>query len=293
MEDKNAAVRKQRVRIQQNIITALCLACAVFSVVWSVHAAVVEKDQVKAALKEASSVAKDDSKKDKDTKKKEEKKEDSSGAEESSAAQPAVDTSLFSHPYEKPTDTADDLSDAVFIGDSRIVGMMNSTDKPMATFLCAVGLNIDSVLTSYDLSIGGGMTGSLEQALGQKEFKRVYISFGTNEMGWPYIDTFKEHYSQMVSTIQSYQPNAKIYLLGILPLTASQDAKGESVNNYNAKTFSEAISEIADEMGLEYLDCREAVEDENGYLPEEASADGIHMNADYCLYWQNFIIDKT
>ena len=75
MEDKNAAVRKQRVRIQQNIITALCLACAVFSVVWSVHAAVVEKDQVKAALKEASSVAKDDSKKD-DSKKDDGKKDD-------------------------------------------------------------------------------------------------------------------------------------------------------------------------------------------------------------------------
>ncbi len=296
MEQKLALLRKKRVRAQQNIITALCLLCMVFTVGWSVHAAVAEQKAIKAANIKASNAAKEKAEKEKAEKaKKEEKKEEpSSAAEESSQTDSeAVDTSLFVHPYERPTDTADDLSDAVFIGDSRTVGMMNSTDMPQATFLCAVGINIDTVLTSYDLSLGDGTTGSLTQALSARQFGRVYISFGTNEMGWPYIDVFKEHYTEMVQTIRDLQPDATIYLVGILPLTASQDAKGESVNNANARAFSEAISEVADEMGLNYLDCSAAVADENGYLPEEASTDGIHMNAEYCLYWQNFIIDNT
>ena len=97
----------------------------------------------------------------------------------------------------------------------------------------------------------------------------------------------------MVKTIQSYQPNAKIYLIGILPVSASQDAKGELVNNTNASNFTKAIEDIAGELGVNYLDCSEAVVGEDGKLPDEASPDGIHMTADYCLYWQNYIIDHT
>ena len=288
MEQSNSVIRKRRVKAQQNMVTALCLACMVFTVCWSVFAAVTQHHSAKlaAAEKKVSSKA----------------EVPDSSAEESSAAEESSEeeTSSFApyyteddHPYAVPTDTADDLSDAVFIGDSRTVGMMNSTDKPLATFICAVGLNIDTVLTSTDIVQGDGTVGTLQQALSGREFGRVFISFGTNEMGWPYIDTFEEHYTDMVKTIQSYQPNAEIYLIGILPLAQSQDYDGDAVNNENARTFTASIEKVANELGVHYLDCSEAVADENGYLPEEASPDGIHMTADYCLYWQNYIIDNT
>ena len=288
MEQSNSVIRKRRVKAQQNMVTALCLACMVFTVCWSVFAAVTQHHNAKlaAAEKKVSSKA----------------EVPDSSAEESSAAEESSEeeTSSFApyyteddHPYAVPTDTADDLSDAVFIGDSRTVGMMNSTDKPLATFICAVGLNIDTVLTSTDIVQGDGTVGTLQQALSGREFGRVFISFGTNEMGWPYIDTFEEHYTDMVKTIQSYQPNAEIYLIGILPLAQSQDYDGDAVNNENARTFTASIEKVANELGVHYLDCSEAVADENGYLPEEASPDGIHMTADYCLYWQNYIIDNT
>ncbi|MBQ8967335.1 GDSL-type esterase/lipase family protein [Ruminococcus sp.] len=293
MEHSNSAIRKRRVKAQQNMVTTLCLACMVFTVGWSVFAAVREaKDHAKAAVAEGK-VSASSSRTDKS----------SSAAEESSredSSEEAAATDSFEpyysedeHPYATAKDTADDLSDAVFIGDSRTVGMMNSTDKPQATFICAVGLNIDTVLTSGDIVQGDGSVGTLQQALSGKDFGRVYISFGTNEMGWPYIDVFEEHYTEMVKTIQSYQPNAEIYLIGILPLAESQDYDGDAVNNENARTFTASIEKVADQLGVHYLDCSEAVADENGYLPEEASPDGIHMTADYCLYWQNYIIDNT
>lgn len=285
MEQSNSAIRKSRLKAQQNMVTALCLACMAFTVGWSVFAAVTEAH-------EPAAVATAD--------KNHSAAETSSSAEESSADSKKEDTDPFApyyteddHPYASPADTEDDLSDAVFIGDSRTVGMMNSTDKPMATFICAVGLNIDTVLESTDIAQGDGSVGTLEQALSGREFGRVFISFGTNEMGWPYTDVFEEHYSEMVSTIQGYQPNAEIYLIGILPLTESQDYDGDDVNNENARIFSASIEKVAGELGVHYLDCSEAVADENGFLPEEASPDGIHMEADYCLYWQNFIIDNT
>ena len=57
--------------------------------------------------------------------------------------------------------------------------------------------------------------------------------------------------------------------------------------------FNKTIEEAAKETGIKYLDCAEAVQDKNGILPEEASTDGVHLSQQYCLYWQNYIIDKT
>ena len=295
--ESNSVIRKRRVKAQQNMVTALCLMCMLFTVCWSVFAAVKEahKPAVDAkADKTADTKTEDTSSVAGITIELTERKQESSAAEDTSsiASQPE-DPDDGTHPYTTPKDTADDLGDAVFIGDSRTVGMMNSTDKPQATFLCAVGLNIDTVLTSTEIAQGDGSVGTLQQALSSRQYGRVFISFGTNEMGWPYVDTFEEHYTEMVKTIQSYQPNAEIYLIGILPLAESQDTDGDAVNNENARTFTASIKKVAGELGLHYLDCSEAVADENGYLPEEASPDGIHMTADYCLYWQNFIIDNT
>ncbi|MBR1864390.1 MAG: SGNH/GDSL hydrolase family protein [Ruminococcus sp.] len=302
MEYKTAVQRKSRVRFQQNFVTSLCLSCMIFTVVWSVYAAVSEKnrraelataDNNSRAETSVSSAAEDDSA----SMAGDAASEQDMGGDMSAAGSGEQDGDNGDwdgeHPYTHPQDTADDLSDAVFIGDSRTVGMMNSTDKPRADFLCAVGLNISSVLESYDISMGDGTTGTLEQALSRRQYGRVMISFGTNEMGWPYTETFKEAYSELISVVKRTQPSAQIYLIGILPLTRSKDYEGDDVNNYNAQRFTEAIREVAAEEGVNFLDCSEAVADSEGYLPEEASSDGIHMNADYCLYWQNYIIDHT
>lgn len=257
-----------------------------FTVGWSVYA--VKEDKIAETGTSNSSVVKSESSSKADSSETDKKNKDESSQSDSSAAE--INSK---GEYSRPADTEDDLSDAVFIGDSRTVGMMNSTDKPKATFLCAVGLNIDTALTSADITLENGNYGTIPDALAQKQYGRVYIAFGTNEMGWPYIDTFKEHYTELVSKIVELQPDAKIYCLGILPVTASKDAEGETVNNANAETFSQAISEVAAQLGVNYLDCSAAVEDENGYLPEEASTDGVHLNSEYCLRWQNFIIDNT
>lgn len=303
MDQRIAMLRKKRVHTQQNFVTALCLACMVFAAFWSFHAAAAEsrkaktanaeKDASKPSAEVSSAVQADDSSTNEIVFESMPDTASNMPLAESSAA---GDSSMAEaeHPYAHPKDTADDLSDAVFIGDSRIVGMMNSTDKPQAEFICAVGLNIDTVLTSYDIAQGDGTTGTLQQALAKRQYGRVYISFGTNEMGWPYVDSFKEHYTTMVQAIHNYQPNAKIILIGILPVTASKDMEGDAgVNNANASLFTAAIQEVANELGVTYLDCSSAVADENGYLPEEASPDGVHMTSEYCLYWQNYIIDNS
>lgn len=296
-------LQKKRVRAQQNFITVLCLVCFVFCAVWVGFAAQSDRqiqtsDPVKTEKEDSSSQAEDDSSQEDSSLSEEvssQAEEESSDADDGSSEEEdsGLDENADTHPYAEVKDTADDLSDAVFVGDSRTVGMQNSTTYPKATFYCAVGLHINTALTDPLITLDNGNMGTVADALAQKQFGRVYINFGTNELGWPYIDTFKEAYAEFVDKVKELQPNAVIYAEGILPLTASKDAEGDSVNNTNAVTFSQAISEVAAEEGIEYLDCTAAVADENGYLPEEASTDGVHLVSQYCLYWQNFIVDNT
>ena len=280
-----------------------CLLCVVFSVFGLIYAqrqdnkaliAQAANSSSKAATSQAEKI--DNSSKADDTSA--ESNSDTKAVDDTSSAGDMSENSADSvadeeHPYSEPTDTADDLSDAVFIGDSRTVGLQNSTTMPKATFYCTVGLHIDTVMTEQSITLDNGNMGTVIDALAQKQFGRVFINFGTNELGWPYIDTFEDYYKQLIDKVRELQPNAAIYCEAILPLTASKDAEGDSVNNTNAKTFSDAIKETAEANGAKFLNCNPAVEDENGYLPEDASTDGIHLLGEYCIYWQNFIIDNT
>jgi len=216
---------------------------------------------------------------------------DSSSQAESMVDESGIDESLTDSSVTH--DDADDLSDAVFIGDSRTVGLQNNCDKPKATFLCSVGMHIDTVMTDQNITLSNGNAGTVIDALGERQYGRVYINLGTNELGWPYIDTFKDCYTQLITKIQEIQPDAVIYAESILPVTASRSLQGDAINNTNVATFNQAISEVAQQTGINYLDCTSAVAGADGTLPEEASSDGIHLMSEYCDKWLNYIIDNT
>ena len=271
--------RRQRVRTQQGIISVFSILCLLFSCVWGVHAA-----SSKTVFFEPS----DDSSQAEaaEAKKKNVKQTDSSSKAEEESSEAAE--SQVSH------DEGDDLSDAVFIGDSRTVGLENTCPYPKATFYCYVGMHIDNATTDPAFTLSNGNMGTVIDALSEgTQYGRIYINLGTNELGWPYIENFQEYYRDLIEQIKAVQPNATIYAESILPVTASRELEGDDINNTNVTRFNEAIQQVCTETGAVYLNCLEAVADENGYLPEEASTDGIHLLADYCDLWLQYIIDNT
>ena len=78
-----------------------------------------------------------------------------------------------------------------------------------------------------------------------------------------------------------------------MPNLSSLLRQGDAINNTNVATFNQAISEVAQQTGINYLDCTSAVAGAEGALPEEASSDGIHLMSEYCDKWLNYIIDNT
>ena len=228
-------IRKKRATAQQSIVSLSCLVCIAFAAIWGFHAGSGNSRAVEAKkMSASSSVAENESS---------ESNADNSSQAESMVDESSIDESLTDSSVTH--DDADDLSDAVFIGDSRTVGLQNNCDKPKATFLCSVGMHIDTVMTDQNITLSNGNAGTVIDALGERQYGRVYINLGTNELGWPYIDTFKDYYTQLITKIQEIQPDAVIYAESILPVTASRSLQGDAINNTNVATFNQAISEVA------------------------------------------------
>ena len=295
----NSAKQRSRVRMQQNIVSFCCFLCVVFAVGWIIHSAGNKTDFFSSDTS-SSQVRSDSSAKPADSSSlpsadSSAKSSDSSLPSESSSQGGLVPVvPEGAHPYSVAKDINDELDDALFIGDSRTVGLFNNCDRPKATFYCSIGLNIQTAFESKSIRLENGTMGTVIEALAQgKQFGRVYIGFGTNEMGWPYYDSFIEYYSKLVASVRQYSPNAKIYCESILPVTASRELQGDAINNNNVKELNGYIQNFAASNGCTYLACDTAVAGEDGKLPEEASTDGIHLNIDYCKYWLNYIIDET
>ena len=284
-------VRKQRLRLQQGIISIVSLALMVFVVGWTINTAVTGRKNglmPVSAKKSTTETSQTESKK--KTKKK--KKTDTSAVTDttSSAADPQTtesipDTSSGGDIF-KGAAMKDDFSDACFIGDSRTVGLELNGDKAKADFYASQGLNISSALTEQVITLENGHMGTVIDGASQKPYSRIFIMFGINELGWPSPETFVADYVDLVTQIKAVQPTAQIYIQSVLPVSPAAAYENEIFTNENIDAFNEQyVKQVAAQTGTNYLEINSFFKDETGMLPEDAAADGIHFTKDYCLKW--------
>ena len=95
------------------------------------------------------------------------------------------------------TVTEDYFSDALFIGDSRTVGMQQSGLLPNATFYAKTGIGIGELLSQCIVNEGGYLI-SVENALHRHSFGKVYIMIGINDMSMGDTDWFRQQYEKII-----------------------------------------------------------------------------------------------
>lgn len=185
------------------------------------------------------------------------------------------------------------FEDALFIGDSRTEGFMLYSNLNNIHAYCSKGLSISRIYTDTIVNMEDGRTLTVMEALQEQEFKKIYIMFGVNELGWPYDDVFRDQYSKLLRDVRQLQPDAVIYVENIIPISASRSATDPIYNNDNVNRFNDMIKAVCEEQDVVYLDVASALADENGALPENASSDGIHCNIEYCNIWMNYLRNNT
>ncbi|MEE0794795.1 MAG: GDSL-type esterase/lipase family protein [Oscillospiraceae bacterium] len=184
------------------------------------------------------------------------------------------------------------FDDAVFIGNSRTEGLKKFSGLSNSTFITEVGLTVSSIFTDY-CDISGGYRSRAFDALAGMSFSKVYIMLGMNELGWVYESVFKDDYGKIIDKIREINPDAVIYIQSIIPVSKWKDSSNDVFTNANVERLNAQLRDLADEKEVHYLDVAGALMDSEGYLPYEATGDGVHLEPPYCVKWTDYLRTHT
>ena len=144
----------------------------------------------------------------------------------------------------------------------------------------------------------GKLVTTAEAVVRDGDYRRVYLMFGVNELGWPSTSTFVEYYERLIDLILNVRPDAVIYVQGMLPINeavynASTETPYECFNNERIALYNDKLAALAARKSVVYLTPAEVIADETGSLPAEATTDGIHLNAAYLRRWADYLYTHT
>ena len=200
--------------------------------------------------------------------------------------QPAPETEAVDNSY---------FEDAAFVGDSRTDGFLIYSGIGCGENLTSNGLSIFKLAEKKALTIGD-QEYTLLEALGLKEYGKVYLSLGVNELGYYNDQGFYESYLEAIDAIRELQPDAVIYIQGLIPLNEQRIAEttGRSyLTNEHLRIYNDLMRQAAQEKQVVFLDLYSAFADENGSLPYDASNDGVHLSKAYCQQWLAYLQTHT
>ena len=194
---------------------------------------------------------------------------------------PAVDNSYF--------------EDAAFIGDSRTDGFLLYSGIGCGENLTSNGLSIFKLAEKKALTIDGQKYTLLE-ALGLKQYGKVYLSLGVNELGYNNDKGFYNAYCNAIDAIRACQPNAVIYIQGLIPLNEGQIAATTGrtyLTNDHLRIYNDLMKKAAQEKQVVFLDLEPEFTGPDGQLPADASNDGVHLKKAYCQAWLEYLKTHT
>lgn len=183
------------------------------------------------------------------------------------------------------------FDDALFIGDSRTVGIQLYGVINGADYFCNTGMSIYSLRKAQIAIEGLGEIG-ISDLLKNKSYNKVYVMLGINELGYSFNKTLNK-FGELIEEIRTTQPNAVIYIQANLHVTKARSDKDEYVNNANLDRYNKAISAYADNKTIFYIDPNEYFDDAEGNLSTEYCSDASHMRSKYYKEWSKWICTQV
>lgn len=179
------------------------------------------------------------------------------------------------------------FQDALFIGDSRTVGLSEYGDLGEAEVFADSGMNL-YVIYKKQLAVTSGEKRKLEEVLTERQFGKIYLMLGINELGYDAEQTVKR-YEEEVLKLSELQPEAKIVLEANLHVTKERSERDAIFNNENIDRINGNIRQIAEKHGFSYIDVNEIFDDETGALNPECTHDEVHVLGKYYQQWADWI----
>jgi len=205
--------------------------------------------------------------------------------------QPMIPVLQLQETYEFTASEKSYFDDALFIGDSRTVGLKEYGTLDNVDYFATPGLNLYTIEKTRAEGVSGEKI-SLDEMLTQKTYGKVYLMLGINELGYDFDTTVKK-YETFIEYLRTSQPEAILYVCANLHVNSLRNEVDEIHNNEAINRMNEVIQSFADQKDIFYLDANPLFDDEEGNLSEAYISDDSHLLGQYYEIWCEWYLENT
>jgi len=188
------------------------------------------------------------------------------------------------------------FQDALFIGDSRTDGLRLYSGVEGADFYCYKGLTVFEMGTRRVAEVDGEKYTVLEALEKGRQYQKIYISLGINELGYGNTQGFADTFGEFLDQVKTLQPEAVIYLETLVPVNPAKCRANRQpyyVTNDQVYEYNAIFPQLALEKQVVLLDVAAAFSNEEGILPAEDTADGVHFVKRVYQDWLAYLMCHT
>lgn len=201
----------------------------------------------------------------------------------------------FSQPVPQSGPVEDDyFADALFVGDSRTDGFRMFSGLDRGDYIVKTGLSVFKIETEHVKVDGKKMT--VAKALERKDYGKVYVCLGLNELGMRDDQGYYDHYAQFVDVIRAQQPEATIYVQLLIPVNEKKCAEkgvADYINNEQIGVYNALLHRLGQEKRVFLVDPAQALVDETGEPPYDSVGDGVHFQKEPYRRWLDYLRQHT
>lgn len=191
-----------------------------------------------------------------------------------------------------PAKSENPFENALFIGDSRTVGIAKYSGITEADFFCTTGMDVYTV-RQKESSIGAWEKGTLlEDVLTGHQYDRIFIMLGINELGYN-LEGTSGVYGDLLNWIRGLQPDAYLIVQANLHVGKKRSDTDKVINNPRIVQLNDYLAAYADGSTVFYLDVNPIFCDEEGNLIAAYTFDDTHPYGKYYALWADWLRENT
>lgn len=127
-----------------------------------------------------------------------------------------------------------------------------------------------------------------------KSPEKIFIMVGINDLnyGSRTNDTIVANYTKLISGLKAALPNAKIYILSVLPITKEYESKTNVyIRKANLDDLNNKLKGLVGTANVDFVDLNPAIIDASGYLNTAVTTNGLNISNSYYGFILNTIAE--
>ena len=171
--------------------------------------------------------------------------------------------------------------DTVFVGDSISYGIASYRYLSFDHVFAKIGLHQGTALSASCVYTSKTQSYTIFEALKMAKPGKVIVTLGINAIYNYKQDSFYNQYEELINKIKAATPDSKIIIQSIFPVAQywANNMGKPDYNKYIAYA-NQKLYTLAEKNDCYFLYTYEKLTDENGYLLQQYSGDGIHLSRD-------------